>query len=93
MSHVRQGVQEEAERGHPSNGRARSDQGGPRHARPIGIVISSVPWSTHHNHSKLAQHKDDIIALHVMYNYDDIEHFLVNKFIYCYVMLLLVIKL
>ena len=76
------GVQAEAECGHPPDGGARLDQGGPRHAGPLEGGISTVPWSTRHNHNKLAQHKDDIIALHCMLcTLNDIEHFLVNKFI------------
>ena len=43
MSHVWQGVQEEAERGHPPDGRARSHQGGPRHPwQIISGIINSV---------------------------------------------------
>ena len=54
MSHVRQGVQEEAERGHPPDGRTRAHQGGPRHSWQIisGIINSITLVSNSSQHEK-----------------------------------------
>ena len=69
MSHVRQGVQEEAERRHPPDGRARSHQGGPRHPwQIISGIINSITLVSESSQQR-TKFKSNEINLRMMYKY------------------------